>query len=45
MNEHIKEMHVFLCEIKNCEVDDFDNIPMSDLIDKNRVLMMELVNE
>lgn len=45
MNEYIKEMYVFLCEIENRKVDDFDNIHMSDLIEKNRVSIMKLVEE
>lgn len=43
LHEHAKEIHVFLSEMNQSEVDDFDSLPISDLIDKNRVLMMELV--
>jgi len=43
LHEHAKEIHVFLSEMNQSEVDDFDSLNVPDLVDKNRVLMMELV--
>ena len=33
LQEHAKEIHVFLCEMNDIEVGDFDNMPINELID------------